>query len=314
MPGPLTGAVKYPNQRDTEFTVFVSEQALFDAYEAIVGSTGLIPIEFTGRDRRELERRFGHTARVSKAFLERILEWIEAGRPSYKLDEIDPKIHGQPRNFGRELGLGGTAAGRVESLAKSLLFSLLQECHELIGALAAKGWTPVGADTVKKQFPDGWVQLWAYEHAGQTYVYGTASRDVQGVRKDGMEYEDTIEKEIDDIAQEGRSAQDFADYLDDEVGGMIPGEDEYHPNEEGPEPEFEGLKTASVEGPNGTITAVLGKPIGFKRDVEQTAIVKDIRIGGWNGRVPQVQVDVTQGEYAAPGVWIDLEDCWSVSR
>lgn len=128
----------------------------------------------------------------------------------------------------------------VESQAKRLLSSLLQECTELIAALAAKGWDPRGPDSVQKQYPEGWVRLWAYEHGGQIYVYGVASCDVAGYRKDrghDVEFEDTVERDVDEIAQGDRSVADFADYIDDEAGSWLPSEDSY----EAPEPDYDDL-------------------------------------------------------------------------
>lgn len=59
------------------------------------------------------------------------------------------------------------------------------------------------------------------------------------------------------------------------------------------------------------ITATVGKYIGFKADIEQYSPVKAIRLGGWNGRILQVKVDIKEGEYAADNVWINLEDCFN---
>jgi hypothetical protein len=73
----------------------------------------------------------------------------------------------------------------------------------------------------------------------------------------------------------------------------------------------EGPQTATAVGRDGeSITATVGKMIGFKADIEQYAPVKEIRYGGWNGRIPQVKVDIKEGEYAKDNVWIDLKDCF----
>jgi len=58
------------------------------------------------------------------------------------------------------------------------------------------------------------------------------------------------------------------------------------------------------------VVATVGQPVSFKCDVEQQAVVKAIRLGGWDGRRVQVLVDVAEGEYAGTQ-WIDLQDCWN---
>lgn len=68
-------------------------------------------------------------------------------------------------------------------------------------------------------------------------------------------------------------------------------------------------KISTTNFDNQEITAEIGKPICFKADVEQQAIVKDVRYGGFSNR-PQILVDIEQGEYRAKNRWIDLERCW----
>jgi hypothetical protein len=72
------------------------------------------------------------------------------------------------------------------------------------------------------------------------------------------------------------------------------------------------IKTMTATDTEGrSVSATVGAAICFKADIEQSAIVKEIRYGGWNGRVPQVRVDVSVGGYAGPDQWLDLADCWN---
>ena len=72
------------------------------------------------------------------------------------------------------------------------------------------------------------------------------------------------------------------------------------------------ISTPSSRDPSVTVTASVGTEICFKADIEQSAIVKEVRYGGWNGRRSQVLVDVDDGEYAGPNQWLDLEECWNM--
>ena len=72
------------------------------------------------------------------------------------------------------------------------------------------------------------------------------------------------------------------------------------------------MKTATATNQHGeAVIATVGKAIWFKADVEQSAIVKELRYAGWDGRQLQVRVDVTQGEYAGRDQWFDLNECWN---
>jgi len=72
------------------------------------------------------------------------------------------------------------------------------------------------------------------------------------------------------------------------------------------------MQTATTTNHHGDkVTAVVGLPIWFKSDIEQSAFVKAIVSGGWNGRVLEVVVDVTEGEYAGPGQRVALAECWN---
>lgn len=71
------------------------------------------------------------------------------------------------------------------------------------------------------------------------------------------------------------------------------------------------MVTATTINKHGQkVTATVGKGIWFKADIEQWAEVLDIRMGGWNGRIIEVQVEETYDDKTSI-VWNRLEDCWN---
>jgi len=73
------------------------------------------------------------------------------------------------------------------------------------------------------------------------------------------------------------------------------------------------MTTATViSSRNGSIvTATLGNVIKFNADVEQSALVKEIRHSEWDSCTIQVRVDVKRGCYAGNNQWLDLAQCWN---
>jgi hypothetical protein len=73
------------------------------------------------------------------------------------------------------------------------------------------------------------------------------------------------------------------------------------------------MNTITIKnGWDENVTATRGELISFKADIEQQAVVKEIRIG-WNGRDAQVRVDIEHGDenYRGDNVWLELKTCWN---
>jgi len=64
----------------------------------------------------------------------------------------------------------------------------------------------------------------------------------------------------------------------------------------------------TYRGEYETVEFQVGKPVGFKYDVEQYSEVLEI-----DARRQQVLVTIWEGEYATPGtqMWIEMDRCWN---